>query len=372
MGEVISLTPDEYWYWLCNIEGIGARKINKLLQVFHSPKQLFEQNGNAITQVIGLGNNLSYNWERSIENIEQTLKSYHNLSKKNIQFITIENPYYPEKLKTLYDMPYGIYVKGSLPSSHLPSVAIVGARSCTKYGTDTAEYFGSVLASYGVQVISGMALGIDAAGHWGALKGHGSTFAILGCGVDICYPKDNIELYIQIASNGGLLSEIAPGQYPRPYFFPIRNRIISCLSDCIVVIEAREKSGALITVDQALEQGKDIFAVPGRIGDPLSVGCNNLIKFGANIVTKPEEILDFLKISYNFNNFQQKNSQKVLAKEEKIIYACLSLEPKHIEDILLETGFPVSQVTAILLKLELKGYIDQPLKNYYTSVDDIK
>ena len=162
-----SVTTDEYWYWLSNIEGIGPRSIKRLLEVYNSPKQLFKIKGEDICRIIGIKNNMHRKWDKSIEKIEQTLDSYHNLSKRNIQIITIDNPNYPKKLKTLFDMPYGLYVKGKLPSNFLPSVAIVGARNCTNYGSYTAEYYGNVLASYGVHIISGLALGIDAASHWG-------------------------------------------------------------------------------------------------------------------------------------------------------------------------------------------------------------
>ena len=180
---------------------------------------------------------------------------------------------YPERLMPFADMPSRLFVRGALPADEQKTAAIVGARICTAYGKSQAAFFAQVLAANGVAVISGLACGIDAAAHEGALRGKGKTFAVLGCGVDICYPKQNYPLMRRMLENGGgVLSEFPPGAEPLPWHFPIRNRVISALADVVLVIEAKEKSGSLITADYALEQGKTVFALPGRTTDATSRG----------------------------------------------------------------------------------------------------
>ncbi|MBR2188208.1 MAG: DNA-processing protein DprA [Eubacterium sp.] len=209
-----------------------------------------------------------------------------------------DDPAYPEKLRAYARMPEELYVIGRLPDPAGKCVAIVGARRCSNYGYSEAKRFGKVLAEHGVQVISGMALGCDAAGHEGALEGGGRTFAVLGSGADVCYPSSNRLLYEQILrTGGGILSEFEPGTPAAGWHFPIRNRIISALSDLVLVAEARRKSGSLITVEYALEQGKAVYAIPGRNRDPASAGCNHLISEGAGIATCPEDILAELGLS---------------------------------------------------------------------------
>ena len=204
---------------------------------------------------------------------------------------------YPERLMPFADMPSRLFVRGALPADEQKTAAIVGARICTAYGKSQAAFFAQVLAANGVAVISGLACGIDAAAHEGALRGKGKTFAVLGCGVDICYPKQNYPLMRRMLENGGgVLSEFPPGAEPLPWHFPIRNRVISALADVVLVIEAKEKSGSLITADYALEQGKTVFALPGRTTDATSRGCNRLIAQGAEIAISPETILEELGV----------------------------------------------------------------------------
>ena len=222
------------------------------------------------------------------------------------------------------------------------------------------------LAAAGVQVISGMALGIDGAGHEGALAGGGKTYAVLGCGVDQCYPRSNYELYESIPFHGGLISEYSLKTPPVPRNFPVRNRIISGLSDVILVIEAKEKSGSLITAQAGLEQGKEIYALPGRITDALSTGCNQLISEGAQVLFSPETVLENLGIFVKEKEKLSEKKQKGLAKKEKMVYSCLDFEPRHIEEIALRTGLSVSQSMDALLELELGGYAVRTAGLYYT------
>ncbi len=364
------MTKEEYWYWFCTIPGFGAAKLQTILAWCGSPKEAFCLSPELLAKFPKVRAKDVTAWQKSISEIDLICRQYHQLEKQNIQFITKEQAGYPGRLLQMYDAPMGLFYRGSLPLDDVPSVAIIGARGCTSYGRETARVLGKQLAQAGIQIISGMALGIDGAGQRGAIEGGGQTFGVLGSGVDICYPKENFELYCQIPDHGGLISEYPPGQKGLSQLFPVRNRIIAGLSDCIIVVEARKKSGTLITVDQALDQGKDIFAVPGRIEDPLSVGCNELIRNGAGILTGLEEILNFFHMDVPEEGHGNKKSIKPLANEEKIIYSCLSFQEKHIEEILGETGLTVSQAMIALLQLELKNYIYQPQKNYYARCKD--
>lgn len=359
------MTIDEYWYWFCTIPGFGARKLQAILEYFGSPAEAFQASPEQLCRIASVRKKDIEAWTESIQKVDSACRQYHLLQQKNIQFITKADRAYPKRLLQIYDPPVGLFYRGSLPADESPSVGIIGARACSPYGRDMAYQLGKELAERGIQVISGMALGIDGAGQRGAIDGGGATFGVLGSGIDVCYPRENIELYCQIPKSGGLLSEYCPGQQGLPWLFPVRNRIISALSDCIIVVEAREKSGTLITVDQALEQGKDVFAVPGRIGDSLSVGCNRLIQNGAAILTGIQDIYAYFHIEGASGREQRKKKKKTLANEEKIIYSCLGLEPKQLEEILSETGLSVNQAMLALLQLELGGYISQPQKNYY-------
>lgn len=231
------------------------------------------------------------------------------LSGKGIRSVCICDPDYPGRLRRIPDPPFALYYYGTLPSDSRPSVGMVGTRMASPYGREQARKFSMKLSENGIQIISGMARGIDGVAGKGALDGsihcagtdpdqdvsrtNAASFAVLGCGVDICYPRENLELYEALRDRGGIISEYPPGTEPEARLFPSRNRIISGLSDVILVIEAREKSGTMITVDQALEQGKDVFALPGRVSDRNSAGCNNLIRQGAGIALSSMSILDY-------------------------------------------------------------------------------
>ena len=264
----------QYQYWLSNIEGIGSVTIRKLMnyvgsaeELYFLPEEQFElmtEIGKAEQQKILNSRN---NWDLD--------GAWEKFRKKGISFVSQEMDTYPDKLRYIHNPPYSIYFKGSLPDGHRQAVAIVGARRCSEYGRSMAEKLGEQLAKYDIPVISGMAIGVDAYGHVGALRGKGKTSAVLGCGVDICYPAAHKQLYHDILDNGGIISEYPPGTEAKPQLFPARNRIISALSDTIVLVEAKERSGSLITADFALEQGKDIFAFPQFInikdGDEIQV-----------------------------------------------------------------------------------------------------
>ena len=275
------------------------------------------------------------------------------------------------------DMPSRLFVRGALPADEQKTAAIVGARICTAYGKSQAAFFAQVLAANGVAVISGLACGIDAAAHEGALRGKGKTFAVLGCGVDICYPRENIRLYMQIQEKGTILSEYPPGTVPAAGRFPVRNRIISGISDAVIVVEARKRSGSLITADAALEQNRDVYVVPGNIGQPLSEGCNELIKQGAIVITKPEDIFQtkalkdkiFMNKTVGKGEEKEKIQKKFLATPKDMVYSCFDLYPKSLDELLAETGLEIADLNQMILEMQLEGLITEISKNCYARND---
>ena len=353
-----------YWYWLCNVRGIGRKKIANLIEEFGGPKKVYEANSEMLEKVNGIGQKEVKSFIESKATWD-IAKEYEKLKDKEVKFLSIWHKEYPSKLKYIEDYPFGIYVKGQLPNEKVPSVAVVGARMCSEYGRIVAKEIARVLSQHKVQIISGLAMGIDGISQQAAIYAGGKTFGVLGCGVDICYPRENIELYMEIQKQGGLISEFNIGTKPAPFHFPMRNRIISALADIIIVIEAKEKSGSLITADMALEQGKDVLAVPGRINDSLSYGCNNLIKQGAGLILSPEDVLRELDLEDSKSEKNYKKNQIRLESLEKVLYSCLDFQPKSLQVILTETGIALDEVMAGLLTLELKGCIAEIGKHQY-------
>lgn len=284
--------------------------------------------------------------------------------KKNIIYYSREEQAFPEKLRQGVKMPEGIYVSGNLPDPSFPTVSIVGARVCSSYGKTQAEYFAKTLAEYQVQIVSGLAWGVDSYAHQGALLGGGKTFAVMGCGADICYPSENRGLYQKILeTGGGILSELPVGTKPRPWNFPQRNRIISALADLVLVVEAREKSGSLITADFALEQGKNVMALPGRVSDALSEGCNRLIAQGAGIAWSVQAVLDELSIRERPQTKKEGISEE--NPEFRKILECLSEGEKTLQELLNLTGLSMGSLSALLLELQLQGRLEElPQKRY--------
>ncbi len=270
-----------------------------------------------------------------------------------------------KQLRELSDAPYGIFYRGSLPVPEQFRVAIVGARMCSEYGRTIAREIARELALHDVAVVSGMARGIDAAGHRGALDSGGDTYAVFGCGVDVCYPDYHRQLYHEILKHGGLLSEYPPGTKPFPGYFPQRNRLISVLSDVVLIIEAKQKSGSLITADFALEQGRDVYALPGRVTDALSYGCNELIRQGGGIVTSTEGLLLDLGFSSRKKGEKEEIAKKSLEKEELLVYSCFDLYPRNLEELVKLTKISVPNLADVLIKLQTKGLIEEYFKNHY-------
>lgn len=358
------MTNKEYWFWLYNLEGIGIRKINALIDYYEDPMNIYNAKVIELEQIKNLckKDRETLLNKRNKDAIKADIDKVYN---KGIKFITRDDKEYPIRLRNIYDSPIGLFVKGTLPDDKVATIGIVGARNCSNYGKEMAIYFAKELSKHGIQVISGLAHGIDSFAHKGTLIQGGKTFGILGSGIDICYPEQNIDVYMEMQKNGGVISEYGLGVRPKPGNFPMRNRIISGLSDGILVIEAKEKSGSLITADIGLEQGKNIYSLPGKLTDELSKGCNNLIKMGAEMVTEPGEILKDYTIENKINTSTRKENNNSLERKQNMVYAYLSFEPKHIEDVIKDTQLELKEVIEILLELELSDYIKQITKNYY-------
>ncbi len=352
-------------YWLNQIPFLGPATVGKMRNHVRDFLTLYNIEGTEWVSLGILKEGEGAYVDQAKKDFRKSVDEYHSLESRGIKFITILDRGYPQRLLSLPDAPLCLLVKGGLPKDDQPSAAIIGSRKATRYGLEVAKCFGRELALGGVQVISGLASGIDGAGHMGALEGGGFTYGILGCGINICYPKENWNLYRQVAERGGMVSEYRLGEPPQAKNFPIRNRIISGLSDVVLVVEAREKSGSLITVGIALEQGKDIFAVPGRITDPGSQGCNHLIRSGALLAGSPGDILEYFGVKFEKKLCLYEKSEKGLAKKEKMVYSCLDLQAKHLEDIVSQSGLSLSDCMMILLDLELKGYAERMGGNYY-------
>lgn len=364
MGYTFTESEKQYWYWLAKVEEAGSAARARLLETFGSAEAVYGAREDALRRA-GIPEktvcallNTKYR--------EGVLEEFHKLRERDIYFVTKSEQGFPERLKELADGPDFLFYRGELPAADAPSVAIVGARECSAYGKGIAESLAAELSAAGVQIISGMARGVDGHAQSAAVR-CGKSYGVLGCGVDICYPLENFSLYEALVSRGGVISEYAPGSPGLPFHFPMRNRIISGLSDGIVVVEARRRSGTLITVECALEQGKDVFAVPGRLDDPLSEGCNELIRQGACMVSGSADILAELLQHYP-EALKRKKIEKnnfLLEDAEKIVYAYLRLEPRHLEELLLLVDYPLPKLMKILFSLEAKGIVYSPAGNYY-------
>ena len=309
----MEINENDYALWLRSVPGIGNTLAYRLLETGHGCRDIYEMKEEELSWALSHNQILKLKRSKAEWDFEREAQ---NLSSKGIRFVSCRSPEFPEKLRDIPDPPFGIYVMGRLPDPDRPSVSIVGARMCSDYGRYMARQFGRDLALAGVQVISGMARGVDGIAQGAALAAGGTSFAVLGCGPDICYPEENIKVYEALLESGGIISEFPPGTKPVANFFPMRNRIISALSDVLLVVEARKKSGTSITVDTALEQGKEVLAVPGRVTDRLSDGCNNLISQGAGIAIRAEDVLDRLwqcaggkdKLSAGANDVRKDNA----------------------------------------------------------------
>ena len=381
-------TERRYAYFLCSIPTIGGVRAGQLLTRFGTPRAVYEAEPGDWRECVS--NFVAEAMERQKKSGEWE-REYEELAEKRIQFILREEDGFPRKLSEIPDPPYGIFYRGRLPEEMQPAVAVIGARECSEYGRYVAEELGRYLGRAGIQVISGMARGIDGISQQAALSVGGNSYGVLGCGVDICYPTQNRRLYEELLQKGGLLSTYAPGTKPLPQYFPPRNRIVSGLSDALIVIEARQKSGTLITVDMALEQGRDVYVVPGRLTDRLSDGCNHLLTQGAGVFLSPESFAeDFLrsweekrglsadgsggKNRRKNNRETGRNMVKVKLPKESLqkILECLEPVPKTSETLLQELWekgeyTDISALNRALMELELLGYARQNSPGHFST-----
>lgn len=315
------LEKKKYWIWFSLIKGLGCVRKNKLLQLYGTPEKIYKLNKSELLKIDGIGEETATN---IINSKNERLLNYHiqYMKQNNIDIIHICEKSYPQLLKQIYDAPVSLYIRGNKEVLNGKSIGVVGCRNCTDYGKKAAKYFAYNLAKEeSINIVSGLAKGVDSYAHWGSVEANiecestkncgkkhvscgridnycgnlkndcGKTIAVLGNGLDMIYPKENIKLANEIIRSGGaIISEYPCGTKPDKMNFPARNRIISGISDGIIVIEAKEKSGTLITVDFALEQGRDVFVVPGNINSINSVGTNDLIKQGAKMVTSYMDI----------------------------------------------------------------------------------
>ena len=364
-------TIETYSLWLANIPNIGIMKASALLNYFTTPRGIYEASQRTL-QATGLPQKLI---DTVVEAQKTTPEHYADiLSQKDIEFVSLYSDDYPRLLKEIPEPPLGLYIKGNMPER--PAVGIVGSRKCTEYGLLTATKISKFLANHGISIISGMARGIDSFAHKGALETGGHTVAVLGCGVDICYPPENLNLYRKISKTGAVISEYFPGTPSKPHHFPLRNRIISGLSYGVVVVEAGKSSGSLITADRALDQGREVFAIPGNINSSLSLGTNNLIKQGAALITHPEEILEILGLGEllpsetNNKDFPPKTDKTIfLASEEKLVYDCIAKQEMvsiTIDEISSKIDIPLSKINYALTMLEIKGFVERLPGGRYT------
>ena len=354
----------KYSYWLANIPGITRGKIFQILEQVPSAREVYEEPLRVLKKVQGLTEEDAKHIVCS-KNTWNPEEEYARLTEKGLSFVSFEQREYPQKLRNIFDPPYCLYYRGQLPDEKAYAVAIVGARGRSPYGMEVAQTLAEALAKKNIPVISGMARGIDGDAHKGALKGNGRTYAVLGCGADCCYPPEHKYLYEQIPVSGGVISEYPVGTAPLPRLFPARNRIISGLSNCVVVIEAREKSGSLITADYAMEQGRDVYVLPGRVTDSLSRGCNALIRQGAGIFLGIDDFIKEISLSASDSSAQMDFRKNLLEKDESLVYSLLDFCPTAVGTLLDRTSFPLLELLEILESMERKGLVREIAPNYY-------
>lgn len=280
-----------YWIWLATIKGLGPIQKKKLLEIYKTPQKIYNAEIKEIENHGILRKGVLEEIAKSKDN-KLINKYVEYIKKHNITLVNINDEFYPKVLKEIYDPPITLFCKGNIELLKEQALSIVGCRNATNYGISVSKNMAYNLASANIVIVSGLARGIDASAHKGALVAKGKTIAVLGCGVDIPYPIENIELYKEISKNGLIISEYIVGTKPDAGNFPARNRIISGLSKGLLVVEAACKSGSMITVDCALEQGRDVYVIPGNINSSNSTGTNELLKEGAKVVTSYEDILE--------------------------------------------------------------------------------
>lgn len=370
MGEKLETARrHDAWRWLCNAPLLCYSDAMKALVRYFGTVEAIPD---APEKEFAVWKELRLPWVNDFLAYRQreTPESVRELARRmDIRFVQKEEAAFPEKLRTIPDCPMGLFYRGKLPENGKPAVAIVGARKCSNYGTQMAAVISEALTLAGFQIVSGMAMGIDGISQRACLSRGGYSCAVLGSGVDVCYPPMNRDLYDQLLTGGGIVSEYPVGTAPLGTNFPRRNRIISGLADALVVVEARKKSGTLITADQALEQGRDVFAVPGRFSDELSYGCNHLIAQGAGIIVSPDELVSDLCVLLDMKKPSRKRSPRLpkdLTPAEQTVYSALTFDPQSVDALLPATSLSLGELLSALMSLEMRGLAREPGKNLYT------
>jgi DNA protecting protein DprA len=352
-------------YFFHTVPGVGNRTLWKIKNEFGAFRNCFEADKSAWKN-----SSLSEPVKAAIAEARQQadpLALLENLWADDIKICCVEDDDYPELLRSIYDPPYMFYCRGCLDILNNFCMGIVGSRAATTYGKVQARRFGNELANQGIAVVSGMARGIDTEAHQGALAAGGKTAAVLGSGLKVVYPQENLKLFNRICESGLVISEFRPLTHPEPGNFPVRNRIIAGLCRGVLVVEAKQKSGALITADYALEQGREVFAIPGPINSKNSDGTNDLIKQGACLVRSIEDILGEFGLNQSIQAVQGEllfdlNSEEVAFLEN------MSHESVHFDTLMQNTSLDIGQLHAMLLKMELKGIIQALPGNYYVKL----
>jgi DNA processing protein len=350
------LDPKAYWVGFNLVKGIGAIRLKQILDFYGSLEVAWESPASGLLSA-GLPRKVAENFTQ-VKNQVDLARIMENIANQNIRVMTWEDSDYPRRLKEINQAPPVLFIKGTINVEDDWAVAVVGTRRVTPYGRQVAAEIARFLAQNGVTVVSGLARGVDAIAHQAALQNGGRTIAVLGSGVDVIYPPEHRKLGMDISQQGALVSDYPVGTQPDGVNFPPRNRIISGLSLATVVVEAGEKSGALITAEFAVEQGRDVFAVPGSILTPQSEGTNRLIEQGARPLLKMTEILDSLKLE-QIPEKQAARKSNPLNPVEKNLLEHLSQEPVHVDELCELTGLPIHDVSATLTMMELKGLVSQ-------------
>ncbi|NLZ80188.1 MAG: DNA-protecting protein DprA [Clostridiales bacterium] len=355
----------EYWLRLSCLEGVKNIIKIDLITALGDAKKVYEASKEILLRAGFSKENYRSFYSEDIRN--EALNIIDNCTKEKIEILTITNQEYPEMLKYIPDPPIVLYVLGNIPKSNC--VAIVGSRKASGYGIETASKMAFNLAYSDITIVSGMARGIDTAAHSGALEAGGKTVAVLGSGLDVIYPPENKNLMTRIIKSGAVISEYPPGSPPSTIHFPCRNRIISGMSLGTLVVEAGMKSGSLITAGSALEQGREVFAIPGNINNYNSVGTNKLIKDGAKMVINVDDILE--ELSFGIAPIEKKKKGKrkknnhLLSQKEKKIISILKIEDLYDQELSNKTSLELTELFEILLDLELKGLIKKSINGKF-------
>ena len=383
--ETGSVNP--YALWLTSIEGVGDKTIRALMSRVSGAEEVYHMTEEEIRLCLGETMRKQTDIVKKAAQIERAKRvrpeeQLAELAGRGIGFVSVEDSFFPQRLRGIPDCPYGIYYIGNLPPEDRPSVAVIGARNCSGYGREQARIFAEKLAFRGISIVSGMARGVDGIAGRAAVTAGGNSYAVLGCGVDVIYPPENTELYHMLREKGGLISESRPGAEPRTPLFPRRNRLISGFADAVLVIEARRRSGTVITVDAALEQGREIFALPGRVSDRLSDGCNLLISQGAAIACTPDMLIEhFYGVSDEGTDMSEQNRiarnrrGSVLSGLEAVLFDVLGcgeiMEAEYLRrraESIIGRRIQVEDFLSSMVSLRLKGFATELGAGHYKGI----